>query len=94
MAQNEKLDLFGKPGVSFPFSSDVAEAQKALQATSATGGVHFTEIMAGHIHIGDDIDNLVMAEKVAESSSSSGSLYLSISASGKNSGRSNYRNCD
>ncbi|KAK7718059.1 hypothetical protein SLS57_006206 [Botryosphaeria dothidea] len=88
MAQNEKLDLFGKPGVSFPFSSDVAEAQKALQATSATGGVHFTEIMAGHIHIGDDIDNLVMAEKVAESSSSSGSLYLSISASGKNSDES------
>jgi hypothetical protein len=44
------------------------------------GGVRFTEIMDGHIYIGDDISDFIVAENVAKGASSSARFYLSVDA--------------
>ncbi|KAK0642795.1 hypothetical protein DIS24_g8645 [Lasiodiplodia hormozganensis] len=63
-----------------PFATITALAERTMQIAAATGGVQFTEIMEGHIHVGNDLDDFVSAEKTAQSSSSSGLLYLSVSS--------------
>ncbi|OJD33687.1 glucose-methanol-choline oxidoreductase [Diplodia corticola] len=78
--KNGRLDLFGSPARSFPSPPDLARAHKVMQITAATGGVQFTEIMEGHIHVGNDLDDFASAEETAKSSSSSGLLYLSVSS--------------
>ncbi|OMP81766.1 Cholesterol oxidase [Diplodia seriata] len=78
--RNNRLDLFGQPAVSRLPHHDLAEAHKVVRTAAATGGVQFTEIMEGHIHVGSDINNFAIAEETAKASSSSGLLYLSVSA--------------
>ncbi|KAL1635047.1 hypothetical protein SLS58_010442 [Diplodia intermedia] len=78
--RNNRLDLFGQPAVSRLSHHDLAEAYKVVRTAETTGGVQFTEIMDGHIHVGSDINNFAVAEETAKASSSSGLLYLSVSA--------------
>ncbi|EKG22550.1 Fumarate reductase/succinate dehydrogenase flavoprotein [Macrophomina phaseolina MS6] len=85
--KNDRLDLFGKPAVSVSLPSDLVEAQRVLRMAAGTGGVQFTEIMDGYMHIGNAIDDFTIAERAAKASSSVGSLYLSVSAGSTKSGR-------
>ncbi|KAL0255203.1 hypothetical protein SLS55_009733 [Diplodia seriata] len=78
--RNNRLYLFGQPAVSRLPHHDLAEAHKVVRTAAAMGGVQFTEIMEGHIHVGSDINNFAIAEETAKASSSSGLLYLSVSA--------------
>jgi len=78
--KNGRLDLFGKPAKSFALTPDMVEAQEAIKASASTSGVRFTEIMEGHIHIGDNIDDFEVAENVAKGASSAAKFYLSIDA--------------
>ncbi|KAF7366427.1 FAD/NAD(P)-binding domain-containing protein [Mycena sanguinolenta] len=78
---NGKLDLFGKPAKSLALTKDMVTASEAIRsAAPSTGGIRFTEIMDGHIYIGDDIDDFVVAENVAKGASSSAGFYLSVDA--------------
>ncbi|KAF2083168.1 FAD/NAD(P)-binding domain-containing protein [Saccharata proteae CBS 121410] len=77
--KNGRLDLFGKPARSFELSPDMVEAQEAIKTTPGSG-IRFTEIMDGHIHIGDDIEDFVVAENAAKGSASAARFYLSIDA--------------
>ncbi|KAE9391530.1 FAD/NAD(P)-binding domain-containing protein [Gymnopus androsaceus JB14] len=79
LVKNGALDLFGKPAKSFAMTPDMIEASNALSSTH-TSGIRFTEIMEGHIYIGDDIDEFTVAENAAKGSSSSAKVYLSIDA--------------
>lgn len=79
---NGKLDLFGRPRVTYPLTEDMKRSQQeilAARATSDAGG-RFTEIMEGHIYLGDDITDFQVAENVAKGASSSAKFYLSIDA--------------
>ncbi|GME43003.1 glucose-methanol-choline oxidoreductase [Neofusicoccum parvum] len=78
LTKNGRLDLFGKPAKSVPLTPGMMKAQKAMEKSTKSRGVQFTEIMDGHIHIGDNIGDYTIAEKVAKGSSSSARLYLSV----------------
>jgi hypothetical protein len=81
MSPNGKLDLFGKPSKSFALSPDMVAASETIRsAGSSKGGIRFMEIMDGHIHIGDDITDFVVAENVAKGASSSARFYLNVDA--------------
>lgn len=78
---NGKLDLFGKSAKSFPMTDDMADMNKAMQIRNPSeSGIRSTEVMEGHIYIGNDIDDFVVAENVAKGSSSSAKFYLSVDA--------------
>ncbi|KAJ7248149.1 hypothetical protein B0H12DRAFT_727764 [Mycena haematopus] len=81
MSANGKLDLFGRPAKCLAWTQDMITASEAIRSASpSSGGIRFTEIMDGHIHIGDDIDDFVVAEDVAKGSSSSAGFYLTVDA--------------
>ncbi|KAK7042261.1 FAD/NAD(P)-binding domain-containing protein [Favolaschia claudopus] len=76
---NGKLDLLGRPAKSFPLTQDMLTAGEAIRSASPLdGGIRFTEIMDGYIHVGDDIDDFVVAEDVAKGAASSAKFYLSV----------------
>lgn len=56
----------------------MVNAQSLVRLAPKSGGVRFTEILEGHLHIGDDIGDFAVAESVAKGSSSSARLYLSV----------------
>ncbi|KAL0580463.1 hypothetical protein V5O48_001533 [Marasmius crinis-equi] len=78
--RNGKLDLFGEPAQSFPLTPEMKDAAKAIMCSAPGSGVRFTEIMDGHIYIGDDIDDFEVAENAAKGASSSARFYLSVDA--------------
>ncbi|KAJ6588572.1 hypothetical protein B0H19DRAFT_923787 [Mycena capillaripes] len=80
MTKNGRLDLFGKPAKPLALSPDMVKASKAIQSAGSLKGIRFTEIMDGHIHIGDDIADYIVAEDVAKGASSSAKFYLSVDA--------------
>lgn len=51
-----------------------------MAITNAAGknGMRFTEIMDGHMYIGDDIDDFKVAADVAAGSSSAARFFLSV----------------
>lgn len=59
-------------------TDDMTEMHKLMN--SSESGIRFTEVMEGHIYIGNDIDDFVVAENVAKGSSSSAKFYLSVDA--------------
>ncbi|KAK8242173.1 hypothetical protein IWZ00DRAFT_443295 [Phyllosticta capitalensis] len=75
---NGRLDLFGKPKRSFSLTPEMVNAQSLARLAPKSGGVRFTEILEGHLHIGDNIGDFAVAESVAKGSSSSARLYLSV----------------
>ncbi|KAJ7757153.1 hypothetical protein B0H16DRAFT_1538314 [Mycena metata] len=80
-SKNGKLDLFSKPARAAALTSDMLAASKAIRAASPSkGGIRFTEIMDGHIYVGDDIEDFIVAENVAKGSSSSARFYLTVDA--------------
>jgi hypothetical protein len=73
--ENGTLDLFGQPKVAHAIPSYL----KGYDENAADrNGVRFTEIMDGHIHIGDNIDDFEVAHEVAKGSSSAASFYLTV----------------
>lgn len=78
--KNGRLDLFGEPKHAFPLPPDIVEDSRAIKAAATDGGVRFTEVMDGHIHIGDDIEDFVVAENAAKGASSTARFYLSVDA--------------
>ncbi|KAF5356668.1 hypothetical protein D9757_013201 [Collybiopsis confluens] len=77
--KNGKLDLFGPPAHSFPMTTDMVTINTSINSPTREG-IHFTEIMDGHIYIGDDIDDFIVAENAAKASSSAARFYLSVDA--------------
>jgi hypothetical protein len=78
-SKNGKLDVFGKPTQYFPLTPDMIAAHKVIRSAGLSGGgIRFTEVMDGHIYIGDDIDDFLVAENAAKGSSSSARFYLSV----------------
>ncbi|KAK7513213.1 hypothetical protein IWZ03DRAFT_395927 [Phyllosticta citriasiana] len=75
---NGRLDLFGSPKRSFSPTSDLAKTHKSIQLAAPSDGVRFTEILQGHVHIGDNISDFAVAESVAKGCSSAARLYLSV----------------
>jgi hypothetical protein len=55
-------------------------AQKAIADSPKTGGTRFTEIMEGYFHVGDDIEDPVIANEAAKGDCSSARFYLSVDA--------------
>ncbi|KAJ7773668.1 hypothetical protein DFH07DRAFT_952716 [Mycena maculata] len=81
MSRNHRLDLFGKPSRSFALTPDLVAKSKTIRlAGSSKGGIRFTEIMDGYIHLGPNIHDFVVAENVAKGASSAAKLYLSTDA--------------
>ncbi|KAF9469642.1 Alpha/Beta hydrolase protein [Collybia nuda] len=79
--QNGILDLFGKPKRNVrPLTPDMERASAAIRETGTLGGVRFTEVMEGYIHIGDDIVDFDVAERKARGAASAARLYLSVDA--------------
>lgn len=74
-SKNGRLDLFGQPARFFGFTPDMVAASK-----SSEGGVRFTEVMTGHIYIGDGIDDFDTAENLAKGAASFARLYISVDA--------------
>lgn len=77
---NGPLDLFGEPKTCFPMTRDMQETDELIQCTTTGAGVRFTEILEGHIHVGEDIGDFQTAERVAKGRSSAARLYLSVDA--------------
>ncbi|KAF2147047.1 uncharacterized protein K452DRAFT_218057 [Aplosporella prunicola CBS 121167] len=78
--KNGHLNLFGKPKKPSLLAPDIAEAKEVIRKAGGASGVRFTEVMNGHIYLGDDIDDFVVAESVAKGSSTTARLYLSVDA--------------
>ncbi|KIK66211.1 hypothetical protein GYMLUDRAFT_38025 [Collybiopsis luxurians FD-317 M1] len=77
--KNGKLDLFGTPARSFPLTPDMEGIVNTTNSPT-DGGMRFTEIMDGHIYIGNDIEDFVVAENAAKGASSSARFYLTVDA--------------
>ncbi|KAK7532801.1 uncharacterized protein J3D65DRAFT_557668 [Phyllosticta citribraziliensis] len=71
--RNGRLDLFGEPKRSTP-----AVPGSEVRFGEIPGSVRFAEILQGHLHLGDDIEDAVVAENVARGCSSAARLYLSV----------------
>ncbi|KAJ7097404.1 hypothetical protein C8R44DRAFT_949487 [Mycena epipterygia] len=77
-SKNGRLDLFGKPAMYFALTPEMAAASEKIRSERLSeGGIRFTEVLAGYMHIGDDIDDFIVAEYIAKACSSSARLYLS-----------------
>jgi hypothetical protein len=63
-----------------PLTEDMLQAQKAIEASPKTGGARFTEIMEGHLYVGDDIEDYTIATEAAKGASSAARFYLSVDA--------------
>lgn len=79
-APNGRLDLFGLPEKALPMTDDMKEASKAIRSAQGSEGVRFTEIMEGHIYVGDDIEDFTVADMTAMGTASFASLYVSVDA--------------
>ncbi|KAB2576368.1 Cholesterol oxidase [Lasiodiplodia theobromae] len=79
-SRNGPLNLFGEPKTALPMTPDIQDADRLIQSNSTGAGVRFTEIMEGHIHIGEDIGDFQAAERVAKGRSSAARFYLSVDA--------------
>lgn len=79
-SRNGPLDLFGEPKTALPMTPDIQDANRLIQSNSTGAGVRFTEIMEGHIHVGEDIGDFQAAERVAKGRSSAARFYLSVDA--------------
>jgi hypothetical protein len=76
---NGALDLFGEPA--FPMAEEeTAEAESLIKESIATksGGIAFTEVMSGFIHVGEDIKDFELAAKTARGLSESAKFFLSV----------------
>ncbi|THU97328.1 FAD/NAD(P)-binding domain-containing protein [Dendrothele bispora CBS 962.96] len=79
--RNERLNLFGTPARPLPLTPDMEGTVNTLGSEPSTDdSMHFTEIMDGHIYIGDDIEDFTVAENAAKGASSSARFYLSVDA--------------
>jgi hypothetical protein len=58
----------------------MARTSAAIRTTGTLGGVRFTEVMQGYIHVGDDIADFDVAERKARGAASAAQLYLSVDA--------------
>lgn len=79
-SRNGPLNLFGEPKTPLSMTSDIEEADRLIQSNNSGAGVRFTEIMEGHIHVGEDIGDFQAAERVAKGRSSAARFYLSVDA--------------
>ena len=79
--ENGVLDFAGKPARS-AFASDKglldAEALVAQSCRSESGGIGFSEVMEGFIHIGPDIKDFQSATRFAKGANHSASFFLSV----------------
>ena len=76
-----KLDLFGEPEHPMPevhINKDAKFVRESLVANKH--GIEFTEIMAGHIHIGDNVDEFEIAERLAKGHCEEARFFLSVHA--------------
>ncbi|KAF2116445.1 hypothetical protein BDV96DRAFT_658731 [Lophiotrema nucula] len=75
---NGRLNLLDKPAKSLALRSKGLEVTAAFDTDEKSDGIRFTEIMEGFFHVGDDIEDFAIAEKVAQGSASSARLFLSV----------------
>ncbi|KAF1960770.1 FAD/NAD(P)-binding domain-containing protein [Byssothecium circinans] len=73
--KNGKLDLFDQPKISYALPVD-PELPYAKMADGT--GVRFSEVMDGHIYVGDDITDFEVARNTAKGASSAASLYITV----------------
>jgi GMC oxidoreductase len=59
---------------------DMEQAQIAIAKSSMRGGARFTEILEGHLYVGDDIDDFSIAAEAAKGLCSTAKFYLSVDA--------------
>ena len=69
---------WSKPKVSWKLDHDMERAQTQIAKSPQVGGVRFTEIMQGYVHIGGDILDPETAAEVAKGASSRAKFYLSV----------------
>ncbi|KAH7143579.1 hypothetical protein EDB81DRAFT_947639 [Dactylonectria macrodidyma] len=78
--KNRLLENFDQP--QFPFDEDLTVKviqDKITQASdNQSAGIGFTEIMAGYIHTGDDIDDFEIATRAAKGRCESARFFLSV----------------
>ncbi|KAF7543933.1 hypothetical protein G7Z17_g10345 [Cylindrodendrum hubeiense] len=78
--RNKLLDNFDEP--QFPLERDrsvEAVEEKIAQASDRhSAGIGFTEIMAGFMHIGEDVEDFEVATRVAKGRSESARFFLSV----------------
>lgn len=76
------LNLFGQPAHPLPKGEALSRATKIAEDAQAAmrDGIAFTEIMEGHIYLGDDIQDFTIAERVARGSSNTARFFLSVRA--------------
>lgn len=59
-------------------SQSINEAQLLPSRMRDKTGLHFTEIMEGHVHMGREVQDFTTAEKVARGTASSARIYLTV----------------
>lgn len=76
------LNLFGQPAHPLPRDERLKRATKIVEDAQAAmrDGIAFTEIMEGHIYIGDDIHDFKVAERVARGACNTARFFLSVRA--------------
>ena len=65
----------------------MVDAQEFISSSNSSGGVRFTEIMEGYIHIGNEIDDFEVAENVAKGAASSAKFKLSVDVYNESNGK-------
>jgi hypothetical protein len=72
--ENQPLNAYSKPSVSWDYQEHQDRTKKASQSI----GWQFTETMHGHISMGSDIESFALSEKVGKGSSCAMRMFLTI----------------
>ncbi|KAF2458980.1 hypothetical protein BDY21DRAFT_282680 [Lineolata rhizophorae] len=80
--RNGVLDMFGYPEHPIPKDQQLIEAEDMISKSLATGegGIAFTEVMKGFIHVGDDIQDFKVAAEHAKGECADARFFLSVRA--------------
>jgi hypothetical protein len=74
------LDLFGKPQFPVLENTELEATEKLIERANddKTGGIEFTEVMTGFIHIGDEALDFEVATEIAKSECENARFFLSV----------------
>lgn len=72
--------MFGSPAHLLPRDTTLEKVANSITraAENDTSGISFSEIMAGYIHAGADVDDFDVAARVARGRCESGRFFLSV----------------
>ncbi|KAL7909362.1 hypothetical protein GGI35DRAFT_479634 [Trichoderma velutinum] len=78
--KNQLLDVYGSAELSLPKEPDIEKLANTIRRARENNysGVGFSEVMSGFIHVGQDVNDFVIAANIARSQCESARFFLSV----------------